>query len=347
MRKTLILLASLFTLGTYAQVSEFKPGIAADGVNYILPKTAVKADVSAVKITYTPGEFAKYAERYLHISNVKTEADTKWQISGITISSYGVPDKSKCYTVKLKDKTLAPLIQLTDDGMLVSVNDNVALPEQPALTGKKTNNKLDSRKYLTSDILAAASTAKMAELTAQEILDIRESKNTICRGQAESMPKDGASLKVVLAELDAQERALMQMFVGYVDTVSCHEVYSVVPEQEMEREVFFRFSRKLGFVDADDLAGEPYYISIKDQHTVDIPTPEELAKRKINGLVYNMPGKCYVTIGTASSTVYDHELPFAQFGTTDILGNALFTSKEFNTKVRFSTVTGAIMHIEK
>lgn len=46
----------------------------------------------------------------------------------------------------------------------------------------------------------------MAELTAREIYNIRDSKNTILRGQAETMPKDGASLQLVIDQLNKQEK---------------------------------------------------------------------------------------------------------------------------------------------
>lgn len=47
---------------------------------------------------------------------------------------------------------------------------------------------------MTEEILIAGSTAKMAELVAKEIYNIRESKNSLTRGQADYMPKDGAAL---------------------------------------------------------------------------------------------------------------------------------------------------------
>ena len=186
----------------------------------------------------------------------------------------------------------------------------------------------------------------MAELTAQEIFDIRESKNAIRRGQVESMPKDGASLKIVLDELDQQENALMQLFVGYRDTTTMSETYSVVPEADLEQDVLFRFSAKLGFVDADDLSGEPYYISIRDQHTVPLPTEAEAKKRKINGIVYNMPSIASVRIFTNSATLYDQDLPFGQFGTIDVLSATLF-GKDATTQVTFNPATGALVNISK
>lgn len=341
-----ILTSALLPLPTAAQVSEFRPGVVAEGVNYALPRTGMKADVTAQKVVYTPGEYAKYAERYLHIQNVGTEPTTTWQITNINIYQYGEPDTLKYYTVKLKDKTIAPMAQLTENGIIMSINTTAAEAVQIQTQTKSTNHKRDSKKHFTAEILAATSTAKMAELTAQEIFDIRESRNAIRRGQVESMPKDGTSLKIVLSELEEQENALMQLFVGYRDTVPLGESYSIVPEGDVEQGVFFRFSKKLGFVDADDLAGDPYYISIKDLHTVPMPTEAEAKKRKINGIVYNVPSTASVRIFTPTQTIYDKDLPFGQFGTIDVLSTTLF-GKDATTTVTFNPATGALLHISK
>ena len=341
-------LASLLAICVNAQtqVTEFNPGIAANGVNYALPKTVMKVDVSAIKVVYTPGEFAKYADRYLHISGVSTEPSTAWQTTNLSVYQEGTPDTLKVFTVKLKDKTVAPMAQLTKSGVLVAVNTTTDVEERTQPETRTVGHKLNARQYLTEDILTATSTAKMAELTAQEILDIRESKNAIKRGQVESMPKDGASLKIVLDELNAQEEALTQLFAGYADTTYIYKTYSLMPTADIDKKVLFRFSQKLGFVDADDLAGEPFYVSVKDLHTVVLPTEKDLAKRKIDGLVYNMPSMAKVTIGTMRGTLYEKELPFAQFGTIDMLSPTLF-NKGVTTKLTLNPATGGILHLEQ
>jgi len=328
------------------QVAEFNPGIAANGVNYALPKTVLKVDASAVKTVYTPGEFAKYADRYLHISGVAAEASTTWSVTSLSIHQEGVPDTSKVYTVKLKDKTVAPMVQLTPSGILVAVNTQADIKENVLPEVRTTNHKMDARQYLTEDILSATSTSKMAELTAQEILDIRESKNAIKRGQVESMPQDGASLKIVLDELNRQEEALTQLFIGYTDTTFTAKSFAVLPEEDINKQVLFRFSRKLGFVDGDDLAGDPYYLSVKDQHTVVLPDERETAKRKIDGLVYNMPSMANVTISTMQGTVYEQKLPFAQFGTIDTLSPTLF-NKGATTRLTLNPATGGLVQLEQ
>lgn len=328
------------------QVTEFNPGVVANGVNYALPKTVLKVDVAAVKVVYTPGEYAKYADRYLHIGGVSTEPSVTWQTTNMSVYQEGTPDTLKVFTVKLKDKTVAPMVQLTKSGVLVAVNTTADVEERILPEPRTTGRRLNARQYLTEEILTATSTAKMAELAAQEILDIRESKNAIKRGQVESMPKDGASLKIVLDELNAQEEALTQMFIGYTDTTFVSKTYSIIPASDIDQKVLFRFSQRLGFVDADDLAGEPYYVSLKDLHTVVLPTEKEMAKRKIEGLVYNMPSMAKVTISTMRGALYEKELPFAQFGTIDMLSPTLF-NKGATTKLTLNPATGGILHLEQ
>ena len=315
-------------------------------MNYALPRTGIRADVTVHKITYTPGEFSRYAERYLHMQNVQTEAQTYYEIGSINIYQYGEPDTLKYFTVKLKDKTIAPLLQLTDAGLIVAINTNVpsSTPAVPRPTS--TRNQLNGRQYFTSEILAAASSTKMAELVAQEIMDIRESKNAIRRGQVESMPKDGASMRIILGELDQQEAALLQLFTGWRDTTTHTESYSIMPDADIQKTVFFRFSSKLGLLDDDDVAGAPYYISIRDQHSVPLPTEAELKKRKVGGIVYNMPSVANVKIFSAKETIYDRDLPFPQFGTLDVLAPTLF-GKDATTSVVFNPATGTIQQINK
>ncbi len=139
------------------------------------------------------------------------------------------------------------------------------------------NNNLNPRDYMTQEILTASSISKQAELTAAEIYDIRESRSALAKGEADNMPKDGEQLKLMIDNLNTQERALLQLFKGTETTETRSFDFVYIPTEDKE-EVLFRFSKKLGAVNADNLAGEPIYISIKDKHTV--PTPAVTDKKK-------------------------------------------------------------------
>ena len=342
----LALLASFSGIEAQTKVEKFNPGVVAEGVNYALPKTALKIQVVATKTTFTPGEFGRYAERYLHLNNVKTEAEVKWEIKSIKVSTYGVPDMNKVYTIKLKDKSIAPFVRLSDEGLIKGINAEANVASDAVEVPAPVVNKLSGRKYLTEEILSANSRSMMAELTAGEIYAVRESKNSITRGEADAMPKDGNSLQIVLQSLDEQEKALMQLFTGKTEQESVVETFTLAPDADVEKEVAFRFSSKLGLVDNDDLSGEPYYVSVKNLQSVPVPTEEEKKKRKIEGVVYNMPGMAEVKLFNSSSTIYSEDLPFGQFGAEDVLMSALF-NKNATTKVTFSTVTGGLLKIDQ
>lgn len=341
----MMMLASCAFVNLMAQVTAFNPAVTADGVNYMLPKTEFRINVSAIKTVYTPGEYAKYADRFLHLSDARTDKETNWQITSVDMYSVGVPDTLKQYTVKAKDKNLLPKVQLTRSGLLASINTLSVNPEYDMDADRSTYHRLDYRKYLNEEMLSATSTSKLAELIAQEILDIRDSKNQIKRGQVESMPKDGESLRIVLDALDLQEEALTQLFVGYTDTLYCTRQYSYLPQGDVEKDVVARFSKKVGFVDSDDLSGEPLYISVKDKHTVTIPTEKEAAKRKLTGLVYNVPSEASVSLFMESKVFKECDMPIAQFGTVDVLGPTTF-GKDVTTKITFDTSTGGVKTVE-
>ena len=116
MKKKLIgLSALLIACSTYAQ-TEVTAGVMRGkdyGVTYLLPKTEIEIVLQTTKHTYTPGEFCKYADRYLRLNNVSAEPDEYWTLDKIQTRVAGVPDKENVYFVKLKDKTVAPLMELT------------------------------------------------------------------------------------------------------------------------------------------------------------------------------------------------------------------------------------------
>ena len=354
MKKNLLILSfALFSLGVSAQteVNTYQPGVTLDGVTYYLPRTAIRFVVTAQKVVYTPGEFCKYADRYLRLKNVKQDPSTEWSIKSITMETYGVPDKSKIFNIPLKSKTVAPLVSLTDNGILLAINTEKKqqkLSDLPVPT--KANKSLNPRDYMSQEILTAGSNAKIAELSAQEIYDMRESRNALIRGEADNTPKDGAQLKLMLDQLSQQEEALSQLFKGTIETST--EVFTLTldPSEEAEKMILFRFSEKLGVVDNDDLAGSPIYVSIQSQHTV--PTPvfdETTAKKKKKmetGVSYNVPEQIAVKVFDTNNSYCQGEFPMAQFGNVEILSDILFNNKKNTTKVRFFETTGGVEQLE-
>ena len=337
--------------------SSFFPGTS-EGVTYFLPDTKTHITVETSCITQTPGEFYGYAERFLHIKDIVSEASRRWEITGIESHTEGIPNKTKTFTVKLGSSTASNII-LDDKGIICAINTSAQPKQQPGkeTVRRKTNNKNDASQYMTEEMLTATSTAKMAELTAREIYAIRESKLAITRGQAENIPNDGAGISLLLQELDKQEKALTELFTGRTDTVYHTYSYHIAPEEmrDTTKAVLFRFSHKLGVVDKENLVGEPIYYSLKNLKTVEIPAVAETEKKKTKkekapkqpeGILYNIPGRAKMEIYSRTTTFLDKEIVIAQFGITEVLAKSLF-GKDNTVKVLFDTATGVIISIKK
>ncbi len=334
------------------EVGLFIPGTTIDGVNYFLPQTALRITVVAEKTVTVPGELNKYAFRYLRLKDVPTEQSTSWRIKSVTAEPYGIPDARKAYNVKLKAKTVAPLVSLTHEGILLAINTTAEEHTLPALPqGTPAQLPLNPKLYLNQEMLTAGSTTKLAELCAQEIYDIRESRNALVRGEADNTPKDGEQLRLMLSQLDTQAEALQQLFGGY--TTTCTEVFSFnyVPTQETERDLLFRFSQITGVVDRDDLSGQPVYISIKGTGNIPQPVPsieadKKKAKIQERGIFYNVPAREAISIFDLNYIYHQSECAMGQFGTTEILSDILF-DKKLTTRATFYQDNGGLKKLEQ
>ena len=114
MKKLIIATGLLMATSAYAQ-TEVLTGVTRGkdyGVVYALPKTQIEIEIKANKVNYKPGEFSKYADRYLRLTNVSAEPEEYWELNSVKVKPVGVPNSEATYFVKLKDKTVAPLMEL-------------------------------------------------------------------------------------------------------------------------------------------------------------------------------------------------------------------------------------------
>lgn len=350
MKKIIIATGLLMATAAHAQ-TEVLTGITRGkdyGVAYSLPKTQIEIEIKANKVKYTPGEFCKYADRYLRLTNISADPEEYWELLDVKVKPVGVPNSDATYFVKLKDKTVAPLMELTEDGIVKSINVPYSKDKNAKVTPQApaTDKKLNPRDFLTEEILMASSSAKMAELVAKEIYNIRESKNALLRGQADNMPSDGAQLKIMLDNLNLQEEAMTQMFSGTREKEESTITVRLAPDKELANEVAFRFSKKLGVVANNDLAGVPFYINLKDLKSVNIPQEDGKKKKEMEGIAYNVPGQALVTLTDGKKKLYEGEIPVTQFGTLEYLAPVLF-NKNATIKVYFDPTTGGLLKVER
>ena len=345
-----IALAAFTPCTAQTQLSAYQPGVTAEGVVYYLPQTAVQLRVLVEKTSYEPGDFARYAQRYLRLNDVALEPSTTYRVTSITVGPKGVPDTTKVYSVKFSPKTVAANLALSDDGLLLAINAEAhPVAVMPAFEAAKKPAPVNPRQFMSEEILTAGSTAKMAELTAREIYDLRENRNLLIKGQADFMPTDGTQMQLMLSQLDKQDRALTQLFQGVTTRDTTEHVITLVPTEAVSNEVAFRLSQRMGLVDADDLSGTPYYINIENISNLPAIDEEAAAKAKKKkvqaGIYVNVPGKMRVTVVRDTETIVSAELPAPQFGQVELLSGELF-DKHYTTRLWISGVSGAVERLE-
>ncbi len=322
------------------------------GITYSLPQTLVAVTVEAECTSVKAGKYAQYAERYLGVKDAAQQDCERWTLVGVTLTPVAEADTARTYQVKF-EKGNNPTCYLTEEGILWSINtaptDTQVRPEEAVTVVAEPNHV----QVTNSELLKAGSAAKQAEIAAGQVFRIRESRLDILTGEADNLPADGASYKLVLENLEAQEQAYLALFTGEQTVRRVKRVFLFRPStQEVQQEVLLRFSKYYGFVDKDDLSGEP--ITISSRATLDKRTPQEELERqskksnsKNQGVAYLDPGKAAVRVQYQGRDVAADECYVGQLGSVEQLQSSLFVDKKNVVKATFNPVTGAISIYEQ
>ena len=321
--------------------SQLRSGKVPEGTVYYLPKTAIHFHVLVERKVYIPGAFSMYAEKYLHLQDIQQEKQISHQVVGLQLSQTGVRDTSKCFVVNLKGKSATTNIHLSEDKVLLAVNDTPIVKKQPVpFVPAMTSQPVNPWKYLRAETQAIGSMAKKAELTAIQIAELQEHRQQLITGEAEEMPTDKAQLQLMLEEIDREHESLMSLFTGTTLCDTTEQVITLCPDKEAEKEVIFRISKQRGLVDKDNLSGIPFYLTIKDLHR-HTQQQFDYPENKNNGGFYtNVPGMIRLTLYQEERQLASYEYPFAQFGFTELRGSSIF--KLYSTRMVLNPVTGAV-----
>ena len=351
MKNLIIIAALLLGLPLAAQTKVVKKNaVKANnfGITYSLPKTSLIVEAEVTKVTCKAGPYYQYAEKYLAVQDAIAEDAVYYELGKVRLINRGVPDPDNTYIVEFKPGTVAPYAYLTEDGLLCSINtEYVPAEEKAEKKAVAAKQGAAQNSVLSEELLMAGSTARQAEVAAKQIYRIRESRMDILTGEADNLPPDGEAMKLVIQQLEAQEQTLSHLFTGTTEkTTDLYEV-SIIPSDELDKEVIFRFSKQLGIVDADDLGGAPVYMNLIATERAPQLEPKEAEKKEksLKGIIYNVPGKAKVEITMGTRTLYKGEAQITQFGTQEGLAPVMFEDKKAPVKISFYPETGAIKQI--
>lgn len=347
-RIAILIMAAAGLLSAFAQQTRM---LTADrhneyGLVYTLPITAVKVDVMARHTVRRAGPYWQYAKKYMGTDEVITADEEIWEITGVNVSTYGVADSTRSYLMQLKAGALTYIV-VAEDGMLLSINTEpqpappvAPLPPSAPLTLFSGKEYLD---YVNEDFISSQSSVKQAQLLSEILMEVRDSRLSLTRGTAETMPTDGRQLELMLESLAAQEKAIARAFTGYEISENVCRTFTFIPEEE-GRQTLFRMSDFAGFVDADDLSGWPVVADISVISPAELPRDASGVEKKLpkDAVIYALPATVSLTLSLQDEKIAEKTLEIAQMGTTFGLAPSLFTDKKAPGFAVFDAATGAV-----
>lgn len=322
------------------------------GLVYTLPATALDVTVEAEITVSEPGEFYRYAKKYLNIDNPITKTEKHIGLRSVVLSTHGVANPDQRFLITLKGGQ-NPFIILDEENNLLAINTEKTAPgHRPELPVSKpaTTSILKSdvaRQVVTEDMLMSHSTAKRAELAAAQIYEIRQTRSDLLTGQADQMPPDGQALKMIMDNLDARENALMAMFVGAETKQVVVKTVTMVPDGDIAGKIICRLSAVKGIVEPDDLSGAPVALSLEVINQGELPVNDkgEPLPFPKGGVAYCIPGAANVSVSFDGKTIEQKRFDFAQFGVVYGMSPSNFTDKKAPVYLILDPATGAALEV--
>ena len=344
-----LLLGAIMSAALSAQVLEENES----ALVYYSPKTSVTLDFTYTVETQVRGQFAEYAESMLDIHDAVKETSTRYEIKDVRIGTATSTDYTRPHKVKT-DAGFPVLLTINDRGLLTGYN--VPLPEKKAPFNSHEKDRNVQPKDATlqappypEEVLKAATPEAQAFEVAKQIFHLRETRMYLINGEVEHAPADGKAMELVLDELNRQEQALIQLFVGETKTRREHKTIRVEPTNNGQ---LLFFSDENGFTDGDNIDADTIEVRMVCKQQTRKPAVVEEKKGKKKGeneltqIEYNIPGSCQVSVLYKNHSLADRTVQVAQLGIDVALPKSMFTGAEL-PKIIFSDKNGNIVSISK
>ncbi len=356
MKKILLVAVILLfaCLGINAQTTQKLTATKASeyGIIYSLPNTVVDITIEIEKTLKKPGEFYRYAKKYLNANDAIATETQSSVLKSITITPRGVANPKQQYLMQFKSGS-NPFLIINEENLPLAINTDklpitaeVSLPK--AIEATPTPLETDAAKQVISgEIAQSQSSAKKAELAAAQLYALRQTRQDILNGEAEQMPADGKAMELVLNNIQAQENALIAMFMGTTQISTDVETITYFPNEAIDHDILARVSATEGVIDANNLAGEPIYISMEVVEQGELPITEKGTPKTFpkGGVAYNIPGKVALKIESQGKTFCEKIISTAQHGVVFGIDPKMFSDKKAPAYLLFNPTTGAIQEL--
>lgn len=342
-------------------VQPLDQGISASSnpIIYALPRTVLRVEATALKITSKRGPYYRYGKKYLDIEEGIEQDHVDWVLSDVKIDSYEDIDPEQYYVVNSTGNVYSNYMQLTRQGLILCSNPNmyrglktiqepVSEEENVIFFGDKSvkknlNQKSDTvYRLIESDTgfvrvphVQLRSNLKSDDQKAKEasdfIIKVRKRRFKLLSGQYDVFP-EGLALEYAVKELTRLENEYLALFVGKKIIEEKMKTFEFIPEKEQNGNgtVLFRFSLDNGIVPENDLTGRPINLRIEELNDAGqfakLENQDETIKR--SDLVYRVPNPCNIEVVDGKTVLSEKRLLVNQLGTIFRLPDNLYLSPQ-------------------
>ena len=237
---------------------------AADGETVVgVPKSTVEVELRIAERSFTPGVYARYAQKYL---GVRAPLTSHVETSILSAS------------VALADS--APVRVCVPQP-----NDDAAVETSPL-----PSNRMNGR---------AVSPEEQASATADMIFSLRKHRMDLITGES-GENVFGAGLSSALDEIARLEKEYLEMFYGSTVVDERTVRFLVVPSRGERNYILCRYRDGAGVLPLSDLSGEAVMLHIEpsaEPNTDGLPIADAKDKNKVEYVVANV-AKCTLLCGT-------------------------------------------------
>ncbi len=328
----------LFSLTIAAQEVPTRPEVTEKSASYYLPNTSLRFALRVEGRTYHPGIFCEYTQKYYNVVPDKKKVTT-YSVVNLGLTSIGVIDTTRLYTIQLLGKSKGANVVLSPEGQLLAFNDEPNVVEQrPPFVPAPKIPQTDLLSLLPASIREAKTDSEKVELTVRYMISLQENIQHKENGE----PVDSTCTET-LEQMKFKTKELEKLFFGMTTCDTTEQVIVIVPKREMDKEVIFRLDQETGIVSETAEKGVPYRLTIKNMHS----TPKqqsELSKPNKKGCVYVLvPSRIKAVVYHDQHEMGSFDLYAGQFGFVDELSGSLF--RNYTTHFKLNPVIGSVDRI--
>lgn len=367
MRNLIIIMAVMLAVPAFGQRKRGSDSDAApaftEGITYALPRTGVRIHVEAIKETFEPGPYARYASQLLGLNEVQTEAAVRWKIRDVQFEAFSEPDPAHVYKAM---GDAAFLLDLTASGVLAGVNSGRSQQEKliektiTYIGDQEKDQATDFSRYNHSPAYAQGDSSnnfrpvrigdeEKAVEAAKRILESRNTRYYISAGLMDEFHPDGKAYEVSIRELEETEKGYMSLFTGKTTYERQQFSFNFIPSASSEKgDVVFRFSEDGGVVPSTDLSGKPVLLRVEAEKALTSKYSGLASSDNPNagssGLYYRMPAMADINLIYEMSTIASTRMVLPQFGQVAPVPEELLFG---DYRIEIHPETGAIKSVSR